>query len=242
MCLYNKAHYVAQAVQSVLDQTYENWRLTILDNASIDDSLAITQQFKDSRITVVKSKTNLGQAPGLKYIFDNHVRDAAHVGWLDADDWLHTDCLKLCIAAQKPFVYTSYADVDKSGLLLNLGFRNEVPYHINTSLKQFIMHHFRLIDKALYESVGGVAPEYRYAEDYDLALKLEEQVTPFKVQSEPLYFYRQHSESDGAKNRVNQNKYAAKAIRAAIRRRGLENTIELWDGTPFSIRFKNNYN
>lgn len=242
MCLYNKAPYVAKAIQSVIGQSFTDWRLTILDNASTDNSLVIAQEFRDPRITIILGKQNLGQAAGLKYIFDNYGQQANKIGWLDADDWLHSNCLQLCVKANRPFVYTSYADVDELGLLLNLGYRNETPYHINTSLKEFILHHFRLIDRKLYRHVGGVDSSLEMAEDYGLTLKLEEQVTPFKIESEPLYFYRQYPKSAGAQNRVMQNQHAAKAINAAIIRRGLSNKLELWEGPPFSIRFKNGYN
>ena len=54
MPAYNASAYIAEAIQSVLDQTWTNWELIIVDDGSTDNTLQIAQQFaaKDKRIQV----------------------------------------------------------------------------------------------------------------------------------------------------------------------------------------------
>lgn len=88
--LYNKEAIVAKCIQSVLDQTYTDFELIVVDDGSTDKSLEIVKEFDDRRI-VYHSKTNGG------------VSDARNCGirlakyenifFLDADDLLSPNCL-----------------------------------------------------------------------------------------------------------------------------------------------------
>ena len=58
MNCYNGEKYLQEAVSSVLSQTYQNWEIIFLDNASTDQSLNIVKSFQNSKIKVFKSKKN----------------------------------------------------------------------------------------------------------------------------------------------------------------------------------------
>jgi glycosyltransferase involved in cell wall biosynthesis len=62
VCLpvYNGSDYVADAVRSVLRQTWTDFELVVQDNASTDKTLSILESFQDSRISVVRNPTNVG--------------------------------------------------------------------------------------------------------------------------------------------------------------------------------------
>ena len=60
MPLYNTANYVAQAIQSLLSQTYTNFELIIVDDASTDQSLEIVKSFNDTRIKILTNEKNEG--------------------------------------------------------------------------------------------------------------------------------------------------------------------------------------
>ena len=47
---YNEEKYIAEAIESVINQTYTNWELIIIDDASTDRSQDIINSYKDSRI------------------------------------------------------------------------------------------------------------------------------------------------------------------------------------------------
>jgi glycosyltransferase involved in cell wall biosynthesis len=60
--VYNGAPYIEQSIQSVLNQSYGDWALYVVDDASTDDSLTICEMFSDPRIKVLRNERNLGQA------------------------------------------------------------------------------------------------------------------------------------------------------------------------------------
>lgn len=63
---YNYGHYIGQTIQSALNQTYQNFEIIIADNASTDDSIAVIEAFKDSRIRLLRNNYNIGFAPNLQ--------------------------------------------------------------------------------------------------------------------------------------------------------------------------------
>ena len=65
---YNYASYIREAIESVIKQTYTNWELIIIDDASTDSSLGIIKEYlrKDPRIKLVINEKNLGLAKTLK--------------------------------------------------------------------------------------------------------------------------------------------------------------------------------
>lgn len=84
--VYGVEEYIAAAVQSVLDQTYKNFELLIIDDESPDTSVEICQQFKDPRIKILHQKNR-----GLAGARNTGIRHAQgeYLGFLDGDDlWL----------------------------------------------------------------------------------------------------------------------------------------------------------
>ena len=84
--VYGAEKYVAATVQSLLDQTYENFEALIIDDGSPDRSLEICQQFTDPRIKIIRQKNR-----GLAGARNTGIRHAQgdYIAFLDADDlWL----------------------------------------------------------------------------------------------------------------------------------------------------------
>lgn len=84
MPVYNVAKYVAKAVDSVLNQTFENFELIIVDDQSPDESISICKSFQDSRIQIIHQK-NLGLA-GARNTGIQHAK-GRYIALLDADDY-----------------------------------------------------------------------------------------------------------------------------------------------------------
>ena len=91
--VYNGENFIARAIESVLNQTFENFELLIIDDGSIDDSLEICNSFRleDSRITII-SKINTGVSNSRNIGLNNSRGD--YILFLDADDFLAPDCLE----------------------------------------------------------------------------------------------------------------------------------------------------
>ena len=81
---YNCADYIGSAVQSVLDQTYKNFELIIVNDASTDKSLEIISSFKDERIHLINKEKNghicLALNEGLEYA------KGSYIARIDSDD------------------------------------------------------------------------------------------------------------------------------------------------------------
>ena len=85
MPLYNKAPYVRKAVESVVGQTYDDWELIVVDNGSTDGSGEVVAGCHDPRIRMLHLKENIG--PGAARNHGVAESTAAHICFLDADDW-----------------------------------------------------------------------------------------------------------------------------------------------------------
>ena len=96
--------------------------------------------------------------------------------------------------------------------------------------------HFRLMRRSLFDQVGPVDDSVRFAEDYDLCLKLSEITEIYHLQK-PLYYYRVHRKSVSREHSLAQIDAAARAIRAAmVRRKDGSNT---WSWTwKYSATFR----
>lgn len=95
--LYNKAEFVAETIQSVLDQSFTDFELLVLENASTDRSAEIADTFDDPRIVIVRNSEtippidNFNKSVGLS--------TAPLVKVLAADDLIHPACLEREVSA-----------------------------------------------------------------------------------------------------------------------------------------------
>ena len=84
MPAYNAGKYIAESIQSVIDQTYSDWELLIVNDGSTDDTARVVRRFDDPRIRLIENHTNLGLIKTL-----NRGLDEAAGEWvarLDSDD------------------------------------------------------------------------------------------------------------------------------------------------------------
>ena len=84
MTLYNKAPFVAEAVQSILDNTFTDLELLVVDDASTDGGLEVVRSIADPRIRLLESPVNTGRAAAANRGYD--AARGEYVAVLDADD------------------------------------------------------------------------------------------------------------------------------------------------------------
>ncbi len=87
MLTYNRANFISEAIESVVNQTYKNWELIIIDDGSNDDTSKIIAGLQDERIKYIHHKNNLGlitrRIESIKYI------NGQYTAILDSDDiWI----------------------------------------------------------------------------------------------------------------------------------------------------------
>lgn len=119
MPCYNAEQYVAQSIESVLAQTYDNWELLITDDVSTDKSVEILTQYctKDDRINVLVPDYHQGIARTRNMSISR--AKGRFVAFLDNDDLWKPDKLEKQIAYMLEnkigFTYTSYELIDAEG-------------------------------------------------------------------------------------------------------------------------------
>ncbi len=82
--VYNAEKYVSRAIESILCQSYKDFELLIIDDASTDNSIEIISSFKDNRIKLFHNTKNLGSLLSRNYLFERVRGD--FIAFQDADD------------------------------------------------------------------------------------------------------------------------------------------------------------
>lgn len=90
---YNYGHFIAETIQSVLDQTYQEFEIIVVDNASTDNSVEVIESFNDARIKFIQNKYNIGFAPNLQKA--TMQANNQFINLLSADDLMRPDALKI---------------------------------------------------------------------------------------------------------------------------------------------------
>jgi glycosyltransferase involved in cell wall biosynthesis len=91
---YNYAHFITDAITSVLAQTFQNFELVVIDNCSTDDTKAVVDKFMsvDSRIIYICNETNIGPVRNLNRCLELATGD--YIKILCADDLLPPTCIE----------------------------------------------------------------------------------------------------------------------------------------------------
>lgn len=90
---YNGGRFIGEAIESIINQTYENWELIIVEDASTDDSLKVIRAYKDKRIKLFCNDINEGIAEST----NRGIKESAgkYIALLDDDDIAEKDRLSL---------------------------------------------------------------------------------------------------------------------------------------------------
>ena len=98
--VYNDAQYLAECIESVLAQTYQNWDYTIIDNCSTDGSAEIAHRYaaKDPRIRVHENRQFLRVISNHNFALRQISPASKYCKMIFADDWMFPDCLERMVA------------------------------------------------------------------------------------------------------------------------------------------------
>ncbi len=91
--VYNGQDYIKEAIDSVLNQTFTDFEIVIVDNQSTDDTVKIIREYKDPRIKLFINDTNIGITPNWSKVMEYSTGEYMKV--LPADDFLYPECLAL---------------------------------------------------------------------------------------------------------------------------------------------------
>jgi len=89
---YNAENYIEKAIQSVLEQTYPNFEVIVIDDNSTDRTVDVVREFRDERIKLLVNEQNMGPS----YSRNRGIIEAKGewIALLDSDDWWDKDRCK----------------------------------------------------------------------------------------------------------------------------------------------------
>lgn len=190
---YNSEKFIVDTIQSVQNQTYENWEMIIVDDCSTDQTVSIIEKFalNDKRIRFFKLVKNSGAGIAREMALSNAKGD--YISFLDADDlWKPLKLekqLQFLKSNKLPFTFSFYDCINESGNLLNK--RVEAPE--NLSYRQLFFCNYVGNLTGIYEVnyFGKIAiSSIRKRQDWMVWLTVLKKIKSAKPVPESLAFYR----------------------------------------------------
>ncbi|MSW91275.1 MAG: glycosyltransferase [Actinobacteria bacterium] len=181
--VFDGEHSLERCLQSLVDQTYQDFVVVVVDDGSTDESAAVARSHID-RLSCLSVLQQANAGPGAARNTGINASRSEFVAMLDADDEWAPTRLERCIEMLErdvglTFVTTTAVIVDEAGL--DLGFRagEKFPSASTERLLSVMAHHnvvftSCVVRRSALETVGAFAPERLLlgAEDYELWLRL----------------------------------------------------------------------
>jgi glycosyltransferase involved in cell wall biosynthesis len=214
--VYRGEAFLAETIRSVLRQTYDNYELVVLDNASTDETPRIARSFDDPRIRIVTNTTTLSQPDNWRKAVE--LCRAPLIKLVCADDLLYPLCLERQVAAMTAdpglaLVAARRDMIDESGhvLVRGRGLKGLIGVRSGVEVARRVVRSGAnpigepggvLFRRADYVSVGGWHGDRRWVMDLDLWIRLLAR-GHFLGLAEPLAAFRVGGHSLSAANDAN---------------------------------------
>ena len=210
MTAYNREKYIAEAIESVIASTYQDWELIIVDDCSTDKTVEIARAYesKDARIKVYVNEKNLGQFP-------NRNKAAAlatgkYLKYLDSDDIIYPHGLEVMVEAMEKFPDAGFA-------LQDIKTQENIPYPVFWNKSYALREHFFkkpfllsgpsgvIFRKEAFEKVNGFNDNNYVGSDTEILLKLV-LIYDIVIFQPALIWWREHDEQEFRRG-VDSNEY-----------------------------------
>jgi glycosyltransferase involved in cell wall biosynthesis len=203
--VYNRELYIAEAIESVLNSSYKDFEVIIVDDCSTDNSckIALKYQQTDARIKVYLNEKNLGDYKNRNMA--SFYAKGKYIKYLDADDTIYPHGLQVMVEAMEsnPNAVLGIQSIKRE---------DKKPYPILVSPVEVFQEHFLngglllagptgvILKREIFEFEGGFSGT-RFIGDTELWLKLAMKYPIVKFQSS-LIWWRMHSDQEMAKEKM----------------------------------------
>jgi len=207
--VYNTEKYVAECIESCLNQTYKDYEIIIIDDGSTDKSVDIISEYhknNKNKITLIH-KENGGTASALNTGFER--MKGEWFKWVSADDVLYPTALETMmdliekIPDNTQYIYyTDFVEIDQNSKVIKIRREPDRTIHTSDENSVELMYHSygngstSMIHRSLFHTVGKFREGLRQAEDLEFWMRA---CIKFKYQMYHLNLitlsYRRHSES-----------------------------------------------
>jgi glycosyltransferase involved in cell wall biosynthesis len=188
--VYNADAFIRDAIQSILNQTFKDFHLLIIDDGSTDNSIATIKTFNDPRIELVIEDQNLGLPYRLNQIAK--MSNSKYLARMDADDIMHPEKLEkqLKVLESNPEIDvlgTNAYSIDKNNLIQGIRFKYSEE-EILKKVKEFI--HPTIVAKTEWFKNNPYDVKATRIEDAELWDRTLDKYN-FSIITQPLLFYRE---------------------------------------------------
>ncbi len=230
MPVYNTdAKLLQQCLDSILNQSYQNFELCITDDCSTDkNTKKILKEYgkKDDRIKIQYRKENGHISKATNDSLS--IAKGEYVGLVDSDDLLCEDALyEVAYALNKnsnlDLIYTDEDKIDLDNNVLEPHFKQD--FGFDSFLNSNYICHFCVLRTALLKTIEGFKDEFVGAQDYDLLLRFVEKISNEHIYhiEKVLYHWRKNpnSTADTILNKPYAINNGKKAVKASLKRQNL---------------------
>lgn len=195
--VYNREEFIDECVQSILNQTFKDWELILIDDCSQDSSTTIINNYvkSDSRIKSYFFNENVGA--GVARNKGIEISTNRFIAFLDSDDYWHKDKLELqvtyMIQNNIEFSYTNSYQLDKND---NVSKVLLPPKSVNSS--SLIFNNYIKTPTAIYDTkrIGKIyMPNYRKRQDWGLWFNILQKTKKAYCLPKPLAYFRTSNDS-----------------------------------------------
>lgn len=226
---FNAEAYLRNCLQSVLQQSWKNFELIIVDDASSDKSASIVKEYNDPRIVFVQNEKNEGIVHSLNKGLA--LSKGEYIARIDADDMMHETRIQKQVLYLEKNPDTVMAGswhyiMDQSGKISGIK-----EYPTNDKEIKLLMYFFNpfshpsVMIRADVLKSFGYTDEYKYCEDYELWLKIAAQYTIANI-PECLTYYRVHKENIDHRYLKAQKQTMLELLSATLDESGIAHSVE----------------
>ena len=189
---YNNASYLKECIESILGQTFQDFKLLIIDDGSTDNSIEIIRSYNDDRFELVLKEKNSGIVDSLNMGLDRI--NTKYVVRLDGDDLMSSDRIEILVNFMEshPEYGICGSDIQVFGADdFTMEFESDWQKN-NANLIFFhsVGHASLIFRSSLFVEQGfRYSNEFKFMEDYDLLYRLKTVAKSTSI-PRPLYFYR----------------------------------------------------
>jgi len=192
---YNHAEYIRFAIKSILNQTYKNWELLIVNDNSQDSTKEILNKYKSKKIKIINLKKNIGPYKATNLAFQKV--KGKYIAILDADDYSHPKRISSQVQelenhSEIGLVLTNYKLIDKNNkfiksnrFLTQKDFNKKFPCE-NLACNSSAMFRSKLIQELVFYN-----KDFFYMYDYNFYLKIFV-ISKIKIINKFYTFHRIH--------------------------------------------------
>ena len=196
---FNRERFVGDAIESVLNSSFTDFELLVVDDGSTDDTVPIVERYarQDRRVRIHLNDTNLGDYPNRNHAAS--LSTGKYLKYIDADDYLYPHGLRTLVEMMSEFPCAGYG-------LCSLDQDRDQPYPFSLTPRQaYVRNYFEtsifhkaplssIILRSAWQQVGGF-PETRMVGDFAMWHRLSMKYDVVLMPHGPVW-YREHDHQE----------------------------------------------